>query len=334
MPRKPRIEYEDAVYHVISRGDREQSIVGDNSDRRIFLDTLDEACCRTGWRLHAWVLMDNHYHLLLETPEPNLVVGMKWFQGTYTTRFNCKHRMRGHLYQGRYKAIPVDTADPEYFRIVADYIHLNPARAGMLNPQRPRLADYRWGSYPAYLKARLRPSWLYVDKVLDALHFSDTRAGLRQYARYIRERVRESLDNEISREFLAEPGKRREQWYMGGAVFRAELLEMIDRKSANVQDDSWSGSPMTSHNECRAESLIGKGLDILGLTDETLELLPKSAPEKVVLAWLVRGRTHVRNRWIADRLRMGRATNLSRHLKHVREDLPKYAKLKRKMMKI
>ncbi len=95
MPRKPRIEYDGAVYHVMSRGNRQEEICRDDTDRERFLETLTEVCARTGWIIHAYVLMSNHYHILLETPEPNLIVGMKWFQGTYTQRFNARHKVRG-----------------------------------------------------------------------------------------------------------------------------------------------------------------------------------------------------------------------------------------------
>ena len=110
MARKPRVEYAGAVYHVMSRGNRRNLIFRDHRDKEIFMDTLEEACVRHGWRVHAFVLMDNHYHLLLETPEPNLVNGMKWFQGTYTQRVNSRHKEWGHLFQGRYKALVVQYA--------------------------------------------------------------------------------------------------------------------------------------------------------------------------------------------------------------------------------
>jgi REP element-mobilizing transposase RayT len=109
----------------MSRGDRGEAIFRCAPDREMFLAAVEEACERTGWRVHAYVLMDNHYHLLLETPEPNLVVGMQWLQSTYTKRFNARHRLWGHVFQGRYKAIPVEP-EGEYFSTVADYIHLNP----------------------------------------------------------------------------------------------------------------------------------------------------------------------------------------------------------------
>jgi REP element-mobilizing transposase RayT len=153
MARSIRIEYADAVYHVLCRGDRREEIFRNAEDFGIFLATWEEVCARTGFKVHAYVLMPNHYHLLLETPEPNLVAGMKWFQGAYTQRFNRRHRISGHLFQGRYKALPVDPEDPVYFRRLSEYIHLNPARARLLNKAGPDLIQYPWSSYPVFVQA-------------------------------------------------------------------------------------------------------------------------------------------------------------------------------------
>ena len=111
MPRLVRIQDKGAIYHAMCRGNNGQETFLTDDGRRLFLSTLDEACVQTGWRIHAYVLMSNHYHLLLETPEANLVDGMRWFQGAYIQRFNAMFKRRGHLFQGRYKAIPVQT-DP------------------------------------------------------------------------------------------------------------------------------------------------------------------------------------------------------------------------------
>ena len=95
MPRQVRIQFPGAVYHVMARGDRREAIFLDDEDRRMFLKVLEEACGRTGWRCLAYVLMGNHYHLVLETPEPNLVAGMAWLQNTFTRRHNVRHRLQG-----------------------------------------------------------------------------------------------------------------------------------------------------------------------------------------------------------------------------------------------
>ena len=129
MARQLRVEYPGAVYHVMLRGNNFQSIYETDTDRRRFLQTLEEVCEQTGWRVHAFVMMSNHYHLLLETPEANLVAGMKWFQGTYTQRFNSLNKRRGHLYQGRYKALIIEPDESDCFVTVGTYIHLNPFRA-------------------------------------------------------------------------------------------------------------------------------------------------------------------------------------------------------------
>jgi len=96
MPRSPRIQFEGAVYHVLARGNRREPIVLDDQDRCTFVDTLGEACAKTGWEIFGWTLMNNHYHLALRTPEANLVAGMIWFQNTFTRRFNARHRTWGH----------------------------------------------------------------------------------------------------------------------------------------------------------------------------------------------------------------------------------------------
>lgn len=114
MARKLRIQYPDAIYHAMNRGDRREVIFQDDQDRRHFLDTLDQACEKTGWQVHAYCLMPNHFHLVLETPEPNLVIGMKWLLGTYTGRYNRRHKEFGHLFSGRYKALPVDGSGDGY----------------------------------------------------------------------------------------------------------------------------------------------------------------------------------------------------------------------------
>ena len=147
MARKVRVEFAGAIYHVMCRGDRRENIFEDDTDRARFLETLAQVCQRTGWRIHAYVLMSNHYHWLLETPQPNLVAGMRWFQSTFTVRYNLRHRKAGHLFQGRYKAVLVDPEAEGYFATLADYIHLNPARARVVG-KKESLRTYRWSSLP------------------------------------------------------------------------------------------------------------------------------------------------------------------------------------------
>src|SRR5688572_8089482 len=116
MARKVRVEYSGAIYHVLNRGDRREPIFKDDEDRARFLVTLGQACAKTGWQVHACCLMPNHFHLVIETPQANLVAGMKWFLGTYTGRFNRRHHLSGHLFSGRYKSLVVDGSGNGYLR--------------------------------------------------------------------------------------------------------------------------------------------------------------------------------------------------------------------------
>jgi REP element-mobilizing transposase RayT len=151
---------------------------------------LGEACEKTGWRIHAYGLMGNHYHLLVKTPEGNLVSGMKWLQRTYTQRYNGRHQLRGHLFQGRYKSVPVEAENAGCLEVVSTYIHLNPARAGLIRLGRDKLKRYRWSSYPWYVgRGCGLPAWLERKRVLGALGLGSN--GHRRYESYLERRVLE-----------------------------------------------------------------------------------------------------------------------------------------------
>jgi len=178
VARKLRVQYPGALYHVMNRGDRREDIFRDDADRQRFLDTLSEACGKTGWQVLALCLMPNHFHLVVETPQPNLVAGMKWLLGTYTARFNRRHRLCGHLFSGRFKALVVDGSGHGYLKTVCDYVHLNPTRARLLAVSQP-LRAYPWSSWPEYLKPPSRRwPWLGVDRLLGEYRIAkDSAAG-------------------------------------------------------------------------------------------------------------------------------------------------------------
>ena len=134
MPRQLRVEYPGALYHVMSRGDRRKDIYVDDVDRQDFLKTLAEACLKTGFQVHAYCLMRNHFHLVVETPNANLVAGMRWLLSTYTIRLNHRQKLFGHVFSGRYKAVIVEGSGTGYLRTACDYVHLNPVRAKLLGP--------------------------------------------------------------------------------------------------------------------------------------------------------------------------------------------------------
>jgi REP element-mobilizing transposase RayT len=154
MARPLRLEFSDALYHVTSRGNERRPIFRTNRDRETFLLFLGQATRRFGWSVTGWVLMTNHFHLVLKTPEPNLSKGMQWLNSTYANWFNRIHRRCGHLFQGRFKAFLVD--EESYFADVLRYVVLNPVRAKMC--ERPE--EYRWSSYRATAGLEEAPAWL------------------------------------------------------------------------------------------------------------------------------------------------------------------------------
>ena len=160
MTRAWRIEYEGALYHVLSRGNDKQDIVIDDDDRKLFLDTAGKMGERFEIDLFAYVLMDNHYHLLFRTNRANLCRSMQWFGATYTKRFNLRHNRSGHLFQGRFKNMLVQ--NDAYLLQLSYYIHRNPLRDGMVR----RLADYKWSSFRTYAYGKSHQNWLNTNVIL------------------------------------------------------------------------------------------------------------------------------------------------------------------------
>jgi len=320
MAREPRIQFKGAVYQVYSRGGRGEPIYREVADRELFLRGLGEVCEKTGWIVHAYVLMTNHYHLLIETPEANLVVGMKWFQGTYTQRFNKRHNLSGRLFLGRYKSPVVDPGQRRYFERLSTYIHLNPARAKLIEPRNQPLETYPWSSYPWYLKQQsLRPKWLQVDCTFDNLDLTDTAEGRTRYEQFIAGRVRE-LTTEKGREALHQQWKAvRRGWCLGGETFRKRLLAGTNGLLSHTRYRSRDGRPARTHDEQEAERLLAAALDELNLTLPELRQRAKSDRHKQLLAWLLRRHTVAGSRWISDKLRMGHISNVSNSVRRINE---------------
>ncbi|MGN8160073.1 REP-associated tyrosine transposase [Salinisphaera sp. SWV1] len=180
MARPLRLEFAGALYHVTSRGDRREAIYEDDEDRVAFLNVLASVARRFNWLVHAYCLMSNHYHLLIETPDGNLAQGMRQLNGVYTQYSNRRHRRVGHLFQGRYKAILVQK-EP-YLLEVARYIVLNPVRAGMVRSA----GDWPWSSYRATAGREAIPEWLTTEWVLSAFRTQVREAQL-AYRRFVSE---------------------------------------------------------------------------------------------------------------------------------------------------
>jgi len=173
MARQWRIEFEGALYHILSRGNGQQDIFLGDEDRNCFIDVLGEMSERFAVDIFAYVLIDNHYHILLRTQKPNLSKSMQWLGTTYTRRFNLNHFRSGHLFQGRYKSIIIE--NDAYLLRLSHYIHRNPLRAGIVQ----RLADYPWSSYLAYAYNKRHPDWLKTDVILKQYNVKDKRRAYR-----------------------------------------------------------------------------------------------------------------------------------------------------------
>lgn len=304
MARKLRVEYGGAIYHVINRGDRREAVFYGDDDRRRFLGTLEEACGKTGWQIHAYCLMGNHFHVVLETPQPNLVAGMKWLLGTYTNRFNHRHRLTGHLFGGRYKALVVDGSASGYLRTVCDYVHLNPVRSKVLRPDEP-LRAFPWSSLTDYLKRPGdRPAWLRVDRLLGELGIpKDSAAGRREFEAHLESRRRQETEPE-------EWNVIRRGWYCGDAAFREELLA----KMHGQWREHHFGDERRESLDQHADRLVREGLDQAGWTEQDLAIKPKGDPIKLRLAMRLRQETTATIKWITARLRMGSWKSTSRRL--------------------
>jgi putative transposase len=182
MGRTWRIEYEGALYHILSRGNEQKDIFYDDQDRLLFLKTIGEMSERFEIDIFAYVLMGNHYHLLLKTNCVNLSKSMQWLGVTYTRRFNLRHFRTGHLFQGRFKSIIVQ--NDAYLMRLSYYIHRNPLRAGIVE----RLADYRWSSYKAYAYDDKAPGWLITKPILFQIKGMDKYKAYREKVqRYAKE---------------------------------------------------------------------------------------------------------------------------------------------------
>jgi len=212
MARPLRLEFAGALYHVTSRGNRREMIFESDDDRHTFLSVFEEVCETFNWECHAYCLMGNHYHLLIETPDGNLSKGMRQLNGVYTQHFNRTHSRVGHVFQGRYKAILVEKNS--YLLELCRYIVLNPVRAAMVRSA----IDWPWSSYRATVGYQQGFNALNIDWILAA--FGERReAATICYERFVAEGM-----NQLS------PWKQlKNQIYLGSDQFVDDMQKRIER---------------------------------------------------------------------------------------------------------
>jgi REP element-mobilizing transposase RayT len=304
-------------------------IFHDDDDRRFFLKALSEACEMTGWRVHAWVLMGNHYHLFIETPEPNLVAGMSWLQNAYTRRYNVRHRAWGRVFGDRYKAILVEGESDYHYQTLMDYLHLNPCRARLVNVRRGgSVQDYPWSSLAGgyVLPPKRRAKWLAAEAGLKAFGLTDTVAGRRRMverldARAAEEAARKCGLPELPLTLDARCSHLRRGWYWGGQAFLEKMQRLVDamlKQTRRPKSRGYERAPqMHAHSLEEAERCLQKGLAVAGLRAEELGSLKGSDARKVLLAELLWKRTVVSQEWLAEKLAMKSAANVCQLLRRL-----------------
>lgn len=288
MPRRLRIQYEGAIYHVMARGNGRQDIVRDDDDRRRLRDDLARAVARCSWRVYAFVLMSNHLHLVLKTPEPNLARGMQGFLSSYANAWGRRHRFCGHVFQGRYRTELV--GDATYLWTVTRYVHLNPVRARLV--EHP--AAWPWSSYPGYAHRGRRLGWVAHDELLASwggeFGGSDPAGAYRRY---------------VTAGLSAPPpspwSEAHHGWALGGPEFLARLRQLVH--------DAPPGEP-------RRESREVRGLDLRRVCEvvcrgsqvEMSELGRRGSRReaRAALAYLARRQTAVTNAELAGILGVSR----------------------------
>jgi len=307
MARTLRLEYEGACYHVINRGNYRRAIFASDGAAEAFERALKETAERFGWRIHAYVIMSNHFHLAVETPQPNLSAGMKHLQGTWANRFNRYRGESGRPFQGRYKALHVEPGHA--LAQVAHYIHLNPVRARVTSID--QLAAFRWSSL-WWSGRKDRPPWLEVETVLrEAGGLNDAPAGWRSYRNYL-----SLLAEEDPRQRQGKFGDMSRGWAVGTKEFRRELAKDLKQRGAELE------LPTRGGNEGAARELLEEDwTDRLEQAAKAAridlqKLGPlKSAEEKVVLAAALKRTSGVSNGWLSERLKMGTPASVSQFVR-------------------
>lgn len=301
MARPLRMESEAGVYHVLNRGNYRADIFRTEKAKAAFMKCLDEACAKTGWRVHAWCIMSNHYHLALSTPNANLVDGMRWLQGTFSVRFNRLRDEHGHLFQGRYKSLVVDPDGG--LGPLCHYIHLNPVRARLC--QCAELPARRWTSLGWLMESKRRPAWYDPRPALEqAGGLPDTPAGRRKYLEYLAWLAEDEPARKAQRFDVMSQG-----WVIGGGEFAKAMVRENRELTGHGRR---LATEMQEAREAVWQEELSRLLRKLRRKPEELARTGKSADWKLAIAAALKERTTVTNRWLATAMHMGNLHEVSR----------------------
>jgi REP element-mobilizing transposase RayT len=285
MARPLRLEHAGALWHVTTRGNERRAIFRDDEDRDLFLSNLGKVVDACRWRLHAYVLMPNHYHLLVETPEPNLSKGMQRLNGRYSQRFNRRHQRVGHLMQGRFKSILVE--QQRHLLAVARYIVLNPVRARLTRTA----GQWEWSNYRATALLTEPPRWLEIQATLREFDADDLHRGSQLYRQFVSEAEGSSYSpwDDL-----------RGQICLGGESFRRKIQELILKRQPSPEHPS-------SQRRCVRPSIETIRLAVSRAFDVPESILhsQRRGPGRPALALLARTEAALPLRRIGEALEVG-----------------------------
>ncbi len=318
MGRSLRIEYVGAIYHVMNRGIEGRDVLLDRADMDFFLGWLGKVSEKCGWKIHAWTLMTNHYHLLIETRRPTLVRGMQMLNAEYTRRFNRRYRRRGPLFQGRYKACLVE-GKAEYYRTVSDYIHLNLVRAGGCRNV-AALAKSPRTSVGCYVRGKF-PEWMEWRKVMGSFGHRKLGVGERRaYEEHLGGRI------ELEQGGGSEWAKLRRSWWWGSEHFAERVrLGLSLKRGESAAEDLWQRGVATETEEEKAERILRQWEKKMGKA-----AADEGVGEKYVMGLVVRERSCVSVAWLVERLKMKSSGALRRGMS-VKRGSTEYQRMRKLM---
>jgi putative transposase len=298
--RKLRIQYEEALYHVINRGNYRRDVFETVGAATAFVVTLMEASKLHEWHLHGYAVMRNHYHLAVGTPQANLVEGMHWLQSTFATRFNRLRQERGHLFQGRYQALLLE--DAAALSRVVDYIHLNPVRAGVVPPA--RVAEFRWSSL-RHFSQEARPKELICATWLGHHGWEDSSVGLQHYVSYLADLAEdEAAQKRLGLEKLSVG------WAIGTQGWRRQVAKDHAHLALNP---GLEAKELHDFKEERWRSVLEQGLSSAGKTVLDIKNDIARSRWKINLAIELR-KSSAPYPWIAQALKMGKPGSVRAYL--------------------
>jgi REP element-mobilizing transposase RayT len=292
MARKLRLEYPGAIYHVINRGNYRRDVFETVGAAQSFVQTLEEAVALYGWRLQAYTLMSNHFHLVVETPKPNLTEGMHWLMSTTATRFNRFRQERGHLFQGRYQALPIE--DARVMGHVIDYVHLNPVRARVV--EAAQVGAFRWSSLARFLRGP-RFAGLDPEGALTGRGWSDTPEG---WSGYVEHLIALAANHEEQKRLGYE--RFSTGWAIGGTDWQRTLAAEHKNKALTP---GLAAQEARALREAQWREVFDKKLQETGRTKAEALTAPKTARWKLQLAQSVRAESGASVAWLTRELALG-----------------------------